>query len=89
MYLIKKTETNIAYKFYLKKRSGVGSLLYLVKHSQPELSNAVHELSKQMMKKTYREYVSRKENNNANSYVLQDEDESNDWAHIKIDTVQK
>jgi hypothetical protein len=29
-------------------RSGVGSLLYLVKHSQPDLSNAVRELSKTM-----------------------------------------
>ena len=41
------------------------------------------------MKKTYREYVSRELDNNTNAYVLQDEDEANDWAHIKIDTVQK
>ena len=39
-----------------------------------------------MIMKTHREYVSRKENNNAISYVLQDEDESNDWAQVKIDT---
>lgn len=31
-----------------KYRSGVGSLLYLVKHSRPDLSNAVRELSKVM-----------------------------------------
>ena len=30
------------------------------------------------MNKTYREYVSRKENNSTNHYLLQDEDESND-----------
>jgi hypothetical protein len=29
-------------------RSGVGSLLYLVKHSRPDIANAVHELSKVM-----------------------------------------
>jgi hypothetical protein len=33
-----------------KFRSGVGSLLYLLKHSRPELSNAVRELSKVMDK---------------------------------------
>ena len=31
-----------------KYRSGVGLLLYLVKHSRPDLSNAVRELSKVM-----------------------------------------
>jgi len=31
-----------------KYRSGVGSLLYLVKHSRPDLSNAVQELTKAM-----------------------------------------
>ena len=31
-----------------KYRSGVGSLLYLVKHTRPELSNSVRELSKVM-----------------------------------------
>jgi hypothetical protein len=31
-----------------KYRSGVGSLLYLVKHSRPDISNAVRELSKVM-----------------------------------------
>jgi transposase InsO family protein len=35
-----------------KYRSGVGSLLYLVKHSRPDLSNAVRELSKVMDKAT-------------------------------------
>ena len=33
-----------------KYRSGVGSLLYLVKHSRPYLANCVRELSKVMMK---------------------------------------
>ena len=32
-----------------KYRSGVGSLLYLLKHSRPDLSNAVRDLSKTMM----------------------------------------
>jgi hypothetical protein len=32
----------------LKYRSGVGSLLYLLKHSRPDLSNSVRELSKVM-----------------------------------------
>ena len=31
-------------------RSGVGSLLYLLKHSRPELSNPIRELTKAMMK---------------------------------------
>ena len=62
-------------------------LLYLVKHSLPELSDLVREISKLMTNKTYREYVSRKETNNTNSYVLQDEDESNEWDQVKIDTV--
>ena len=30
-------------------RSGVGTLLYLVKHSRPDISNIVRELSKVMM----------------------------------------
>ena len=29
-------------------RSGIGSLLYLLKHSSPDLSNSVHELTKVM-----------------------------------------
>jgi len=33
-------------------RSGVGMLLYLVKHSQPDLSNGTRELSKVMDKAT-------------------------------------
>jgi hypothetical protein len=32
----------------LKYRSGTGSLLYLVKHTRPDISNAVQELSKAM-----------------------------------------
>ena len=40
------------------------------------------------LKKNYGEYVSRKENTMADSYVPQDEDDSNDWAHIKIDPVK-
>ena len=34
------------------------------------------------LNKTYREYVSRKENTKADSYILKDEDESYNWAHI-------
>ena len=37
-------------------RIGVESLLYLVKHSRPELSNAVRELSKCMDKLNMRQY---------------------------------
>ena len=33
-------------------RSGVGSLLYLLKHSRPELSNVIRELSKAMLRPT-------------------------------------
>ena len=38
--------------------------------------------------KTYGEYVSRKEKTRADSYVLQDEDGSNNWDHVKIDPVK-
>ena len=33
-------------------RSGVGSLLYLLKHLRPELSNPIRELSKAMLRPT-------------------------------------
>ena len=33
-----------------KFRTGVGTLLYLIKHSRPYLSNSVRELSKVMMR---------------------------------------
>ena len=33
--------------------------------------------------KTYGEYVSRKENTKAITYILQDEDESYSWSHVK------
>ena len=56
--LNQETDTNIAYKLQKRYRSGIGLLLYLSKHSQPELSNAEHELFKHVMNKTYREYVS-------------------------------
>ena len=29
-------------------QSGIGALLYLTKHSRPDIANAVHELSKSM-----------------------------------------
>ena len=48
--MIKKQTQNIE-KSIKKYRGGVVSLLYLVKNSQPELSNAVRELSKRMDKK--------------------------------------
>ena len=38
--------------------------------------------------KTYGQYVSRKENTTADSYVLQDEEDSNNWSHVKIDPVK-
>ena len=36
----------------LKYHSGTGSLLYLVKHSRPDIANAIRELSKVMDKAT-------------------------------------
>ena len=42
----KETDTKIPYDLQKRYRSGVVLLLYLVKHSCPELSNAVHELFK-------------------------------------------
>ena len=41
-------DTTIAYNQHKRYRSGIGSLLYLVGHSQIELSNTVRELSKYM-----------------------------------------
>ena len=41
-------DTKISDDLQKRYRSGVGSLLYLVKHSRPELSTAVRELSKCM-----------------------------------------
>ena len=43
-----ETDTNISYDIHKRDRSGIGFLLYLVKHSQPKLSNAVREISKCM-----------------------------------------
>jgi hypothetical protein len=43
--IIENKISNNEQKLY---KSGVGSLLYLVKHSRPDLSNAVRELSKTM-----------------------------------------
>ena len=40
----------LSYDLQKRYRSGVGSLLYILKHSRPELSNAVRELSKYMDK---------------------------------------
>ena len=35
------------------------------------------------LNKTYREYVSRKENTKADSYILKYVDDSYNWAHVK------
>ena len=51
--LKQEIDTNITYNIQKKYSSGIGLLLYLVKHSQSELSNVVRELSKRMMNKTY------------------------------------
>ena len=59
---VKPQEDEFLSKQELKKyQSGVGSLLYLLKHSRPELSNPIRELSKCMtganddaMKEMYR-----------------------------------
>ena len=41
-------DTTIAYSLHQRYRSGIRSLIYLVRHSRPELSNTVCELSKFM-----------------------------------------
>jgi hypothetical protein len=41
-----KGEILISSKDQIKLRSGVGMLLYLVKHSPPDIANAVQDLSK-------------------------------------------
>ena len=46
----KEDEKGLTDKEQREYRSGVGSLLYLLKHSRPELSNNVRELSKTMDK---------------------------------------
>ena len=38
--------------------------------------------------KTYGEYVSRKENTKANTYIFQDEYKSYKWGFVKTDTVK-
>ena len=44
------TDTKIPHDLHQRYKSGVESLLYLVKHSQPKLSNTVHEIYKCMDK---------------------------------------
>ena len=51
-----ETDTKISYNLQKRCRSGVGSLLYLVKHSCTELSNAVRELYKFMNKSKMSHY---------------------------------
>ena len=53
-----ETDTKISYDIQKRYRSAVGSLLYLVKHSRPQLSNAVRELSKCMYKANTSHYNS-------------------------------
>ena len=43
-----ETDTNISYDLQKIYRSGIGSLIYLVKHSRTKLSNVVHEISQCM-----------------------------------------
>ena len=40
------------------------------------------------LNKTYWEYVSRNGNTKANNYILKDEGESYNWAHVKMDPVK-
>ena len=58
--IVRNQETDTKVPYYLQKRYriGVGSLLYLVKHSRPELSNAVRELYKCMDKASMSHYKS-------------------------------
>lgn len=39
-----------------KYASGVGALLYLVKHSRPDIANSTRELSKAMQRSNYSHY---------------------------------
>ena len=38
--------------------------------------------------KTYGKYISRQEHTKAVSYILQDEDKSDKWYYVKIDTIK-
>ena len=40
------------------------------------------------LNKTYGECVQRKLKTKMNSYILQDEDQSNSWTYVKIDTIK-
>ena len=51
-----KTDTKISYNLHKRYRSGVRSLLYIVTHSRPVMSNAVRELAKCMYKANMRHY---------------------------------
>ena len=56
-----KNSKKLLNKKHKKFRSGMGSLIYLLKHSRPELSNTIKELLKclsgpnEKIKKNYRE----------------------------------
>ena len=39
------------------------------------------------LKNNYGEYLSRKENTKSETYILQDDDKSYNWDHVKNDTV--
>ena len=45
-------------KLHKRYQSGVGSLLYIVMHSRPDLSNCVRELSKSMKNSSNENYKS-------------------------------
>ena len=51
-----ETDTKISYGPQKRYRSGLGLLQYLSKYSQPELSNAVREISKYMDKSNIIQY---------------------------------
>ena len=45
---LENPEDKVSFKEHETYRSGVGTLLYLTKHSRPDISNPVRELSKTM-----------------------------------------
>ena len=68
---------------YAQNHTGVKYRLFIICTKRIVLSCDIIWLNK-----TYREYVSKRENTNKYSYNLQNEDDLYKWAHLKIDPVK-